>query len=58
MNIISISTHKDKIKSKQIELNEVEITNMYDREFKGVAIKILTGLNKRMKDLSETLNKR
>ena len=46
---------QDKIRAR--ELNEMEITNMPDREFKVMAIKILTGFQKEVGDLSETLNK-
>ena len=35
----------------------MDISNILDREFKVVVIKILTGLEKRVEDLSETLNK-
>ena len=34
----------------------MEISNIPDRECKIIIIKILTGLEKRVKDLSETLN--
>ena len=46
---------QDKIRAR--ELNEMEITNMPDREFKVMAIKIHSGLEKREEDLSELLNK-
>ena len=39
------------------ELNKMEISNMPDREFKAMIIKIFTGLEKRVEDLSEILNK-
>ena len=39
------------------DLNEIEINNMPDREFKVVTIKILTELEKRGEDLSETLKR-
>ena len=37
-------------------LNETDISNMPDREFKGMIIRTLTGLEKRVEDMSETLN--
>ena len=37
--------------------NKTEISNMPDRGFKVTVIKILTGLEKRVEDISETLNK-
>ena len=46
---------QDKIRAR--ELNEMEITNMPDREFKVMAIKILNGFEKRAEDFSETLNR-
>lgn len=39
------------------ELNETEKSNIYDREFKLMARNIPTGLEKRVEDHSETLNK-
>lgn len=39
------------------ELNKTEVNNMPNRQFKVMVIEILTGLEKRMEDLSETLNK-
>ena len=35
----------------------MERSNMPDREFKVMVIKILTGLGRRVEELSETLNK-
>ena len=32
------------------------LSNMSDREFKVIIIRILTGLEKRVEDMSETLN--
>ena len=37
--------------------SEMYINNMPDQEFKVMIIKILTGLEKRVEDLSETFNK-
>ena len=44
---------QDKIKARQ--LNKMEINNMLDREFKVIVIKILTGLEKRVKGIGESL---
>lgn len=38
------------------DLNETLVSYMPDREFEVMAMKILTGLEKRGEDLSETLN--
>lgn len=37
--------------------NEIEISNVPNRKFKEMVIKILTGHEKRMEDHSKTLNK-
>ena len=39
------------------ELNETEVINIPDREFKVMVIKILNGLEKRVQDICENLNK-
>lgn len=39
------------------ELNKTEISYMVGRECKVVVIKLITGLEKTVEDLSETLNK-
>ena len=39
------------------QLNEMEISNMPNKEFKVIVIKRIPGLEKRVEDLSETLNK-
>ena len=39
------------------ELNETEVINISDREFKVMVIKILNGLEKRVQDICENLNK-
>lgn len=39
------------------DISKTEISNMTDREFKVIIIKILKGLEKRVEDISETLNK-
>ena len=46
---------QDKITAR--DLNETEISNIPDKEFKTTFIKILTGLKKRMEDLSKSFNK-
>ena len=38
------------------DLSETDISNIPDREFKTLSIWILTGLEKRLEDMSETLN--
>ena len=38
-------------------LSEMDISSMPDREFKVMIIMILTGLEKRVEDISEALNK-
>ena len=46
---------EDKITAR--DLSEMEIINMHDRELKVVIIEIFTGLEKRVEDLTETLNR-
>ena len=46
---------QDKITAR--DLNEMEMSNMPDREFQVIVIKKLSGLEKRVENLSETLNK-
>ena len=38
------------------DLSKTDISNMIDREFKAMTISILTELEKRVEDMSETLN--
>ena len=40
------------------ELNETAVSNMTDREFEVRIIKILIGLDERVENLSETIDKR
>lgn len=47
----------NRIKIQQKNLNETEISNMPDREFKVMIINILIRLEKTREDLSETLKK-
>ena len=39
------------------ELNKIEIRNMPNRKLKAMVIKIFIGIEKRVEDISETLNK-
>ena len=48
---------KEQDKTTARDLSEMDISNMPDREFKTMIIKTLTGLGKKMEDISETLNK-
>jgi len=52
----TISQMKEQDKITKRELNNMEISNMLDREFK-VKVIIPTTLEKRVEDISETLNK-
>ena len=45
---------QDKITGR--DLSEMEISNIYDKEFKVMIVKILTGLDKRLERITETLN--
>lgn len=38
-------------------LSKTDISNMFDREFKVMIIKIRTGLEKRVENISETLKR-
>ena len=38
------------------DLSETDTSNMPDKEFRVMIIKVLIGLEKRLEDLSETLN--
>ena len=46
---------KDKITAR--DLNEMQISNIPDREFKVTIIKILTGFEKKVVNINETINK-
>ena len=46
---------QDKITAR--DLSKMEVSNIPDREFKLMIIKILTGLEKGVQDISETLDK-
>ena len=52
---MSHTRKQDKITAR--DQSKTEISNMPDREFKVIIIKILTGLQKMMGDISETLDK-
>ena len=47
------SQRKENDKITEKVLNETKINNMPEKEFKVMVIKILTGLEKKVKDLSE-----
>ena len=47
---------QDKITAR--DLCEMDVSNMADREFKVMVIKILTGLKNRVENISETLKER
>ena len=48
---------KQQDKTTAEDISEMEISNVPDREFKITVIKVFTGLEKRVEDISETLNK-
>ena len=52
---LNMKQKKNKITAR--EVSETEMSNVPDREFEVMVIKILTGLEKRVEGLSETLNK-
>ena len=47
---------KEQNKTTAKELHEMKMSNMSDREFKVMVIKIIDGCEKRMGDLSKTFN--
>ena len=47
---------KEQDKATARDLSEMDISNMPNGVFKTIIIKILTRLEKRMEDISETLN--
>ena len=53
-----MSQMKEQGKTTAGDPSKTDISNFPDREFKVIAIKILNGLEKRVADISETLNKR
>ena len=48
---------KEQEKTMTRNLSEMNISNILDREFEVMIIQILNGFEKRVKDISETLNK-
>ena len=44
---------KEQDKAMDRDLNKTDISNMPDREFKAVIIRIFSGLEKRVEDMSE-----
>ena len=46
---------KEQHKATARDLSETDISNMPDGEFEATIIRILTGLEKRIEDISETL---
>ena len=51
-----MSQMKEQDKTTARDQSEMEKISMTDREFKVMIINILTGLEKRVEDISETLN--
>lgn len=51
------SQMKEKHKTTTKGVNEMKLSTMPDKQFKVMAIKILTRLEKRVEDFSETLSK-
>ena len=49
---------KEQDKASGKELNEMEISNLPDKEFKVIVIKMLTELGRRKDELSENDNKK
>ena len=53
----NLSQMKEQNKVTARDLNEIDINNMPDREFKVIIIRVLPGLEKRVKSMSETHNR-
>ena len=49
---------KEQDKAMARDLSKTDTSNVPDGKFKATIIRILTGLGKRMEDISETLNHR
>ena len=49
---------KKQDKTRARDISKTDISNIPDREFKVTIIKLLTGTEKRVEDISETLNKK
>ena len=54
----NMSHIKEQDKTTTRDLSEMDIRNMPDKEFKVMVKKTLTGLEKRMEDISETFDKK
>ena len=52
-----MSQMKEQEKITARELNEMEVSNIPDREFKVMIIKLLTGLEKRVEDLRPSIKR-
>jgi len=52
----NLSQMKEQDKAMARDLSETDISTMRDREFKITIMRILTGLEKRVDNMSETLN--
>ena len=50
----NLSQMKEKNKATAKDLSKRDVSNMADGEFKAIIIRILTGLEKRVEDISET----
>lgn len=48
---------KNKIKHQDKNLNQIEVSNLYNKEFKIMAINMLTELGRRMDKLSKNFSK-
>ena len=48
---------KEQDKSSEKEINKMEVINPPDKEYKPIVIRMLTDLQRRMDELSETFNK-
>ena len=46
---------KEQDKAKGRDLNEIDRSNMPDGEFKAMILRILTGVEKRIEDINESL---
>ena len=53
----NISQIKEQDQTITRDQSEKDISNVPDRDFKVMIIKILTGLEKRVEDINENLNK-
>lgn len=51
-----MSQRKEQAKTTARDQNEMDSSSMTDRKFKVMIINILTGLEKRVEDISEALN--